>query len=476
MQHLDEGTLHAWLDRDRSGLTSAEFAEIAAHLGACPACARRLDEARSLAGRSAAILAGAAPSVVPPAFSEIQARAAGVGGAASAPRRRPWIPLGWAASIALALGLGWFGRGLVPGGEAAGGSGAPGAEGARLAAAPAESAPPGVEIALPAPTEPRVEAAAPALLPSQARVALAEEAAAWTEDRVADAAPTDLTIAPTVFDGDAARADQGAISDLPPPRATSGSLALRGRVTNPDGEPLAAVQVYVPGTGTGAVTDSDGSFALDLPASLRDTAEPIRLTAQRLGYRVAQLDLAAANDSVWADVELEPALLALQEIVATGLVDPVEGARSPISIAPVTRETMPVAVAGNPVENLQGGIADVQINLNNGERIPVAVSSWIPADLDEAARTFGAPIVFVPDLPVVEVEIGRLDGARAVRVVQEHPYGLLTLVQVRAAESTEPGSAALATGTVTLIVGEMRITGAGSLPADTVRALLEHIR
>lgn len=362
MQHLDDGTLHAWLDRDRSGLTAAQSAEIAAHLGVCPACAGRMDEARGLAGRSAAILAGAAPSVVPPAFSEIQARAAGVGGAAPTPRQRPWLSLGWAASIALALGLGWLGRGLVPGGEAAIESGAPGAGGARLAVAPAELPPPVVGIETPAPTEPREEAAAPAPLPSQGRMVLAEDAAPQTEDRVADAAPTDRAIAPTAFDDGAARAGQEAVSDLPPPPATSG-------------------------------------------------------------------------------------LRALQEIVATGRVDPVEGARSPISIAPVTRETMPAAVV-----------------------------SWIPADPDEAARTFGAPIVFVPDLPVVEVEIGRLDGARAVRVVQEHPYGLLTLVQVRAAESTEPGSAALATGTVTLIVEEMRITGAGPLPADTVRALLERIR
>jgi TonB-linked SusC/RagA family outer membrane protein len=53
--------------------------------------------------------------------------------------------------------------------------------------------------------------------------------------------------------------------------------------------------------------------------------------------------------------------------VATGLVDPVEGVRSPIAISRVTREMMPVAVSGNAVQNLQGRISGLRVNRNSGQ-------------------------------------------------------------------------------------------------------------
>jgi hypothetical protein len=226
------------------------------------------------------------------------------------------------------------------------------------------------------------------------------------------AGPADSTDEPAVA------ASRAAVTDLPAPPVESRPLALRGRVTDPDGTPVAAAQVSVAGVGTDAVSDSDGAFALDIPPSVRSGVDSLRIAAERPGFGSAEIEIGTtANDSIWADLRLEP------------------------------------MAVGRPVG-----------------------TTWVLVDPEEASRSFGAPILLIPDLPVVEIGFGRLDGARAVRVIQEHPGGRLTFVQVRGAESVEPGAAASASGTVSSVVEGIRVTGAGPLSADSIRGLLERLR
>jgi hypothetical protein len=102
MQHLDDGVLHALVDGE---VPSAELGPIQAHLDGCADCRSRLDEARNMAGESNALI----ELIEVPAAHEVSP--------AAAPRmRRPaatWIrPLGLAASLALAVGLGYAGAAL----------------------------------------------------------------------------------------------------------------------------------------------------------------------------------------------------------------------------------------------------------------------------------------------------------------------------------------------------------------------------
>jgi len=53
MQHLDDGTIHAWLD---GALGTGEAAAVEAHVAACRACADRVAEARGLIAASSRIL------------------------------------------------------------------------------------------------------------------------------------------------------------------------------------------------------------------------------------------------------------------------------------------------------------------------------------------------------------------------------------------------------------------------------------
>ena len=105
MSHVDDGTLHAYLDGE---LSPAEVQGVEAHLAQCPACRGRLDEERALITRAGELLALAAPPdrELPPF------RAGDV-----KPLTRLWwrvrLPLAWAATVVVALGIGtYLGRGV----------------------------------------------------------------------------------------------------------------------------------------------------------------------------------------------------------------------------------------------------------------------------------------------------------------------------------------------------------------------------
>jgi len=100
MSHVDDGTLHAYLDGE---LSPPEARGVEAHLAQCPACRGRLDEERALITRAGELLALATPPdrELPPF------RAGDV-----KPATRLWwrvrLPLAWAATVVLALGIGTY--------------------------------------------------------------------------------------------------------------------------------------------------------------------------------------------------------------------------------------------------------------------------------------------------------------------------------------------------------------------------------
>jgi hypothetical protein len=102
MSHVDEGALHAYLDGE---LPPAERAGLEAHLAQCSACKTLLTEERALLERASALLGSARPTERPvPPFEQVR----------RTPKQSRWrirTPLAWAASIMLALGLGYFLRG-----------------------------------------------------------------------------------------------------------------------------------------------------------------------------------------------------------------------------------------------------------------------------------------------------------------------------------------------------------------------------
>jgi hypothetical protein len=115
MSHIDEGLLHAYLDGETAG---AERSGLEQHLEGCAECRDRLEQARALRDRSAAILSGSGPArVTPPPFEQVVARSRAVEARRRVFRLNRLTALGWAATIVLAVGVGWIARGTLGFGE-----------------------------------------------------------------------------------------------------------------------------------------------------------------------------------------------------------------------------------------------------------------------------------------------------------------------------------------------------------------------
>lgn len=274
MRHLDEGTLQAWLDRSRSGLSAGELEDIERHLSDCDGCVQRMTELLASTRRVRSLLSPThAPPEPAPDYDAVVARAGRR--REGDRRRRMWRGVAWAASVAMALGVGWLSNGLYRDRVTAG---------VPVAAKPSAAAP---------------SSAAPS-------VADAEEAA---PTRVAESSPT--VSEPANIVADAPRS----------PRPTVGPNVIRGRVTDESGAPLSAAQVVVEGTNIGTLTSRDGTFSLLLGETPGDSAgRGLTLTAQLIGYRPASRVLprgGAQGDT--ADFRLAPQVVALNEVVVTGV-------------------------------------------------------------------------------------------------------------------------------------------------------------
>jgi TonB-linked SusC/RagA family outer membrane protein len=139
---------------------------------------------------------------------------------------------------------------------------------------------------------------------------------------------------------------------------------IAGRVRHAEtSEPLSSVQVYVQGTTRGALSTAEGNFIiLQVPVGTHT------LVAERIGFIAVRQEVTiTAGQNAVVELALEPTRLQLQEIVVTGLVDPTAGVRSPISVARVNRDIMPVPVAGGAVQNLQGMVAGARLNRPSGQ-------------------------------------------------------------------------------------------------------------
>ncbi len=110
MSHIDEGLLHEYIDGQGS---ESERVEIERHLSTCKDCLARLHEAETaIHGTSKLLGQLESGPVTPPPWREIEARAAARARPAT---RRMWLKpsLAWAASIAIAFGVGFFTNAVV---------------------------------------------------------------------------------------------------------------------------------------------------------------------------------------------------------------------------------------------------------------------------------------------------------------------------------------------------------------------------
>ena len=128
-----------------------------------------------------------------------------------------------------------------------------------------------------------------------------------------------------------------------------GAQQITGRVTNSQtGASIAAVQVFIAGSGVGALSQQNGRYLLlNVPAGTHT------LTAQRIGFGQQSAEVTvAAGETVVRDFALAEEALGLDEIVVTGAAGgpPPPGGRRggsrAAAAAPASASTPAAATAG----------------------------------------------------------------------------------------------------------------------------------
>ena len=343
MQHLDEGTIHAWLDGE---LPPAERAQAEAHIAECAECAAAVAEARGFVAASSRILTAldSVPGGVLPATST------GSDPVRRAVPRRFMTPRAWMAVAAVLVLSTVTVVATRPRDETAQVQVAAAARDQKEV--PASAPPSREEARATKPSAAPQSANAPA--PMQSRAAAAGGAAKSVDQTerlksrleaerkstlvrpnfgepgatAPQASSNRLSVRPA-----AAPTDSVAAKDLAEKReaeapvyeslsgqsavANARSVTITGRVTSEAGAPLASASVTLRGTGIAAVTDADGSYELVVPAA-RANGQKASLVARLIGYKTAADTIAPADAPITHDFVLAANSLTLGQVVITG--------------------------------------------------------------------------------------------------------------------------------------------------------------
>ncbi|KPJ77365.1 MAG: hypothetical protein AMS19_12615, partial [Gemmatimonas sp. SG8_23] len=190
----------------------------------------------------------------------------------------------------------------------------------------------------------------------------------------------------------------------PAPAAAQATGTLVGTVRDAATQrPLEAVQVYIGGTGIGALTNAAGRFLL-----LNVPAGEHTLVAELVGYRSgSQTVTVAAGQSVVADFALEQTAITLDQIVVTGAGVATEKRKLGNTIATLDAATLdnaPISDFSQMIAGREPGVVSLPSSGYTGEgaRIRIRGSSSL-SQLNE-------PIVYVDGIRVNRAAVDANNG------------------------------------------------------------------
>ena len=319
MQHLDEGTVHAWLDGE---LSADEAERMAAHASECSECGALVAEARGLIAASTRILTALddVPAGVVPSGSTVSEKPTAVGGPVF---RRHWYDRTDLRAAAALLFV--AGASLVV--VKAGRNPTPSMQVATRAARPATVAPllqdagQATAAAVEAPQTPRAFSGKASEENASGGGTTNSLERRRSENAVAAAPPV---VSSRVAEKPSARAfgmlrgmDEASRSktmDIIQSVAPAPGR-VQGQVVDKEGKALPSVNVLVEGTNLGATTDQQGHFVIDnVPFGDR------RIVVRRIGYAAQTVPVAVTERSdANATVALTPMTTQLSEVMVTGV-------------------------------------------------------------------------------------------------------------------------------------------------------------
>lgn len=144
--------------------------------------------------------------------------------------------------------------------------------------------------------------------------------------------------------------------NTPSSQSTQQAKKITGKVVDATGEPIIGASVLVKGTGTGAVTDIDGNFSVDVQ-------QGSTLIISFVGYTSAEIKV--GTGSVY-NVTLADDTQALSEVVVTAMGIKKERKALGYAVQDVNSKELLKNKNANVINSLNGKIAGVNITQSGG--------------------------------------------------------------------------------------------------------------
>ena len=139
--------------------------------------------------------------------------------------------------------------------------------------------------------------------------------------------------------------------------AQSQQRRISGRVTDTKGEPVIGANVVVTGTTTGALTDVDGKYSLDVPQGLKS------LTISFIGMVPQEVAIGASSQ---IDVTMSESAIGLEEVVVIGY-GTTKKATVTGSVSSVVGDKLQVSTSTNITNSLSGMLPGLVVVSSSGE-------------------------------------------------------------------------------------------------------------
>lgn len=174
------------------------------------------------------------------------------------------------------------------------------------------------------------------------------------------------------------------------------NVPIKGRITDEAGNPLIGVTVLVKGTTTGAKTDADGRFKMEVP-------ENAIIEFSYVGYEPQQMK---AKDGASFNIALKANSSGLNEVVVVGY-----GKQKRVNLSGAVDAISGKELESRPIANINNGLQGLLPNLNitndNGR-----VSSASKFNIRGVTSINGGdPFILVDNIPFTSEEVARLNPA-----------------------------------------------------------------
>lgn len=171
--------------------------------------------------------------------------------------------------------------------------------------------------------------------------------------------------------------------------ATYAQITVSGKITDAnDGSPLPGVNVVVPGTTTGTVTDFDGNYTINVPS--KDT----QLMFSFIGYENTTITV---GDRTTINVKLATSAQQLEDVVVTAFGIKKEKKALGYSVTEVKNDELTKAKSSNVINTISNKVAGVQISKTAGG---AGGSSRIIIRGNSSLTGNNQPLIVVDGIPI----------------------------------------------------------------------------